>query len=320
MNGKKNYLVKFLIPIGLLLLWLVLLFLQIFLIEESFTLITHNYNRHIFNLNDKENIRDTTRLAAKFKSKDDYLGIVSINFNKRQKMQEGRVIFRIKEEGSAHWYYQNSYNAKEFNDLSFYPFGFPIINQSKGKNYVVEIELEKANQHNKYLQLNSFGPALGSHHKFPKGPLIENRNAFAAFLSKKLANIVESNYQVFASTIFLYPLIFYLLWKVAKNKHTRRGFLLLIVLTAFFDALFVPQFTDLAYLTISMLWILLLRKLDLSLKITFYVGFIMLVLCIISHITNNGFIAEKFGAWALMFMAVGLIMSIAEMIKTERRS
>ncbi len=316
-KNKANYLIKFLIPIGLFFLWLVLLSVQIFLIEKSFTLITHNYDKHVFYAEGQNYVPKSKKLVAKLDSKDNYLGIISINFDSRQEMSDGQMFFRIKEEGASQWYYRNLYNTKQFNELPFYPFGFPIINESKGKTYIVEIELEKENQHNKFIQLDRFGPALALHHKYPKAPLVEDRAVFATFFSRRIANIIENNYQIFASTIYLYPFIFYLLWRVAKNKYSRIGFLVFIFLTACFDALFVFRFIDLAYITISLLWILLLKKLAVPSKITFYAGFVMLGLCIISQITGNNNIAEKFASWALMYITVGLILSIIEMMKSE---
>ncbi len=313
MSNKVKY--SFII-LGLLILWALLLSAQIFLIEKSFTLLTHSYSKDIFYTggNNSNNVKGNT-LTAKFKSKEDYLGIVSISFDERQKMLDGQITFKLKEEGAPDWYYQNTYDARQLNDLSFYPFGFPIIESSQNKKYVVEVKLEEGNQSNKFLQLSPFGQTLSAHHKYPKGPMIEDNAVFSRFLYKKVLNIVENNYQIFASTIYLYPLLFFILLRIGKHKYTRMGFLALLVLTVCYDAIFVLQFVDLAYVTIAALWILLLRKLDYASTLSFQVGLSMLGLSILFQLLNNEKVVEKFASWAFMFITVAVIQSIIEIRK-----
>ncbi len=303
--------------IGLMLLWLGLLSAQIFFIEKSFTLLTHNYDRDVFYLNNGRDNTNTTKLAAEFTSKDNYLGIVSINFDENQRMHNGSLIFSIKEKGTDSWYYQNTYNAEELNDLSFYPFGFPIINDSKNKHYVVEIELKKENQSNTIIKLGNQSTALATHHQFPKSPLLENNYAFLAFLSKKIVNIVDNNYQIFASIIYLYPLTFYALWRFGNNKLTHVGLLALLILTILFDAIFINEFVDLAYVTIASLWVIFSRKLKGAIDITFKLGFSMLGLGALSQLLYNDSYVEKFASWAFIFILIAVIQSMLEVRKKD---
>ncbi|MDD4938199.1 MAG: glycosyltransferase family 39 protein [Candidatus Shapirobacteria bacterium] len=86
------------------------------------------------------------RLLAKekinlfFTAKYNNLGTIAIFFDNHQKINNDWVWFRIKEKGSNNWYYQNKYNTDQFNPDFWFTFGFPIINDSKNKEYEIEIE------------------------------------------------------------------------------------------------------------------------------------------------------------------------------------
>jgi hypothetical protein len=57
-----------------------------------------------------------------------------------------RLLFRLKEQGSDNYIYQNTYEFSPKFESSFYPFGFPAIANSKGKTYVVQISRKKQDE------------------------------------------------------------------------------------------------------------------------------------------------------------------------------
>ncbi len=50
------------------------------------------------------------------------------------------VLFAIKEKGAEQWHYQAQYNALDFYNGWYYPFGFPIIKKAKNKKFIFKIE------------------------------------------------------------------------------------------------------------------------------------------------------------------------------------
>lgn len=302
--------------ISFLILWACLLITQVFLIEKSFTILTHNFGKDVFRV-DGKNGTEVRKLSAEFISKDNYLGIVAINFEHNHKMLSGEMLFRLKERGSKEWYYQNTYNPMQLNDLSFFPFGFPIIPDSKNKYYIVEIELKKVDQHNTSLSLADYSAVLASQHQFPKAPLLENKYNFLAFLSKKITNIINNNYQIFGSVIFLYPLALYLIRKSSKSRLTSSCILVILILTILYDAVFINEFVDLAYLTIAILWILVAREFSNFSRLTFKLGFFLLSLSGLSHLLHNDISVEKFTSWAYIFFVTGTFLSMIELRKSS---
>lgn len=301
---------KILIPFGLIFLWIVLLATQIFLIEKSYTLLSESYTKEIFGYDREATVLEGKKMEAKFVAKDNYLGIVSVNFDPRNKMVKGIITFRIKEEGSHKWYYENDYDAEQLNDLSFYPFGFPIIEQSKNKRYVISIELKNTSHFNSVLKLNRHSPALTTLYKYPKAPLVKSKTAFTAFLYKKVGNIIHNNYQAFGSIVCMYPFIFYTVWMLIEKKYLEKTLLGILLLTVLIDSIFIFQFFDMAYLTVAALWLLLTRSRKESPQYSYYVSFGLLIFCVISQLLNNNNIVEKSASWAFLFIVIAMAQDI----------
>lgn len=57
--------------------------------------------------------------------------------------EPAEIIFQIKEKGAREWFYQNTYYFDQAAPAHLYPFGFPPIENSKDKTYLVEIEGKK---------------------------------------------------------------------------------------------------------------------------------------------------------------------------------
>lgn len=106
-----------------------------------------------------EKIMAGDKRTAELKAKADRLGAVRLNLSVYSQEVDGNdtydsLIFRIKEEGRQQWYYQQRYDniihSQEWyaqRDYGFldhsrviFPFGFPPIDNSKGKIYQLEIE------------------------------------------------------------------------------------------------------------------------------------------------------------------------------------
>gem|GEM_PF-1986728 len=70
-----------------------------------------------------------------FMARHENLGIVSIKFNTGERVIDDTLEFGIREIGKDDWYYRNVYKTDQFRNLEYFPFGFPEIAGSKGKEY-----------------------------------------------------------------------------------------------------------------------------------------------------------------------------------------
>ncbi len=94
--------------------------------------------------------------------------------------EPAEIIFRLKEKGAEEWFYENTYYFDEPTPTHLYPFGFPPIENSKDKTYLVEIESQKpiaSEENNLYLfaSVNKDNqPYLYSRYVYNRGELKEN--------------------------------------------------------------------------------------------------------------------------------------------------
>ena len=79
-------------------------------------------------------------IEQKFTAKTNNLGIIGVAFDLKEGLGQQNLAFRIKELESKDWHYENIYNSKQFLNNIPYPFGFPIIDTSKNKSYLFQIE------------------------------------------------------------------------------------------------------------------------------------------------------------------------------------
>lgn len=137
------------------------------------------------------NLRDKTELVIKkiiedsFTAKTDNLGTIAIPLDTHGKSVNGAIVFRVKEASNKNWYYQNTYKGNQFQDNAPFPFGFPVIIDSKNKSYTFQIEAI-AGKSNNSISLSKPNTFFFSKYKFSKEALIKNPQALLQFLIVKM--------------------------------------------------------------------------------------------------------------------------------------
>lgn len=129
-------------------------------------------------------------IILEFKAKYNNLGEVEVLFNNYGKINTDHLIFRIKDNNSNTWYYQNVYPTSLMDSAQFFPFGFPIIEDSKDKSYLVEIESVNGKTDDSVslsTELNFFQ----SKYLFTKSFLMKNKRMIPSFLVEKVDNYID---------------------------------------------------------------------------------------------------------------------------------
>lgn len=149
-------------------------------------------------------------LRGEFKAKENNLGIVSIRFSTFNRINSDEFIFRIKEKGKKEWYYVNRYKSKEFGGYDLFPFGFPIVNNSKDKAYIFELESLRGKPRNA-VAIDTAQPSVLTTYKFSRGELLSDKKIFLQFLLKKITLTISSLdirllLSVYSFLVFLYVL------------------------------------------------------------------------------------------------------------------
>lgn len=160
-----------------------------------------------------EHLLAREKITAKLISSENNLGIVLVKFSQLSPIVTDRVVFRIKEYGDEKWHYENAYNANQFHSSNYFTFGFPMIEDSKNKAYVFEVESLSGTGKNG-IGLSSEKPQVAFAHKLTKKDLLN-----ISILTKKLIYIKDSvniwqNLQILAYALFFYFFIYF----VRKEK------------------------------------------------------------------------------------------------------
>ena len=112
------------------------------------------------------------------------------------------VTFRIKEEGAEKWFYENNYNANQFQPDEYFTFGFQTIKDSKDKVYVFEVE-SLAGTTGNGIGLSPKKPQAAVVSKYV-GEDLKNINTLFSFFSKQV--IRESSFPIVPfKTVFSSP-------------------------------------------------------------------------------------------------------------------
>jgi hypothetical protein len=218
---KKKWVERGIIFTLLILLWFFLTFWLIAGFDTSFSVLSYNYGKGNFTNLTYGKILAGQKISGEFQAQESNLGIVSIRFETGLRIpydQEDIYVFRLKEKGQEKWYYENTYRSGGMYDFPFYPFGFPIIKDSKGKTYVFELQSLKGNQQNA-LSISQKGLILSVKYKESKKALLSNRELLMSFIFKKFTNSLQVFEIQFASFIYLLPFIFYFLWISPFKKY-----------------------------------------------------------------------------------------------------
>ena len=148
------------------------------------------------------------KITGTFKASENNLGILLIKVIKFGKGSD-TILFRIKKEGEEKWYYENKYWAEQFQNNQYFPFGFPLIANSKNNVYFFEIESQEGKYQNGIGVLKEKKTA--AMYKYSIGQL-KNYDVLLSFTSKKFAYAVKNiNYwQVTAVFVVSFLLVLFM--------------------------------------------------------------------------------------------------------------
>ncbi|KKU03535.1 MAG: hypothetical protein UY06_C0002G0017 [Candidatus Amesbacteria bacterium GW2011_GWA2_47_70] len=135
---------------------------------------------------------DTTfNYVFKITSHDNYLGSITFKYF-RLKGVPGQVIFRLREINRPEWYAENRYDFSYFNNDDNYSFGFPVVPDSKDKEFIVEFETVTQNlsQRLNYLDLKA-APILTAKYVFPRATVYKSPKLMASILLNRSVSVVD---------------------------------------------------------------------------------------------------------------------------------
>jgi len=150
------------------------------------------------------------KLDLDFTAQSDYLGTIAIPFDTNNESIHDRIVFRIKEASEKNWFHQNVYDTNQIQDNVPFPFGFPIIQHSKGIHFKVEIESMDGRKNN-HLSLNTNNRYFLAEYIYSKANIFRSQRVLSQFLYFKIYEHVSTLTIPELSLIILISLIIQIL-------------------------------------------------------------------------------------------------------------
>lgn len=170
-----------------------------------------------------EDLLANNKIESSFTAQADNLGVIAVPFNTHNRSINDRIAFRLKEKGKKDWYVQNEYNSNQIQTNIPFPFGFPIIKDSKGKIFILEIE-SLSGKPGSSISLSKLNFYFISEYKFSTNDLIRNPGTLFQFLYYKIINylpLLSFGEVVIIFFVTLSPLFFYLFYATVRHINKR---------------------------------------------------------------------------------------------------
>ena len=212
----KNFLTKILlwiiVPIILLFVWFGgALFASPY---GGFTTLVYPHTSNEYTFLPKNNILlRGEKLVGKFKAEDNDLGIVALQVSRSLAAQPDQALylkFHIREVGAKSWYYENTYNIGSLREDQFIVFGFPKITNSKDKIYVFEL-LSLNGDNTSAVSVIQGYDSFVTRYIYSRKEIAEHK-LYIAMPYRKILSVIMYPKVLLSSSIFLLPLVYYLLF------------------------------------------------------------------------------------------------------------
>lgn len=189
--------------------------------DKSFTTIQKSYPLNSLSTYKEGELIKGDLVTGQFRSVENNLGIVSIRFEVFDRVNRDIFVFRIKEQGSNSWYYENEYESSKFGGYPLFPFGFPIITEAKGKLYYFELESLKGKLKDA-VALKKEEPVIVTTHKFAVSQLLRDRETLLTFSYQKVMDLFAHE-QALQNFFFIYTILASALFLFAKRKKVSKS-------------------------------------------------------------------------------------------------
>ena len=251
------------------------------------------------------------KVWGKFHTTYPNLGIISIRFYNQDRDSNDTLIFRLKRKGSESWYYQAEYKTDQFLPHKHFPFGFPVIANSDGGDFVFELE-SKYGATGSGILIDYQKPVFVAKSGFTKAEFAQKPKLVSYFVSQKIMNIFGDQDTKIIAFFYLLPLIFMAVYFVSDGLsfHFLLGTALLFTI---WDTFYLKESFDPLFIAILFFYALISRRFRLESRISAVFALAYLCLTPILLILKQDAIAEKAAVWAYLFLCITVFQQIYEL-------
>lgn len=218
--------VPFLIIVSFLLLFLTIASCffdkQVFQEDSSLRDLVHWHQWPASSLTGKE-ILAGEKITGEFKAPENRLGTLIIKIYDFGRDNQDQLVLRLKEKNTSSWLFQKAYETSPIRGSFFWPFGFPVIENSKSKTYEFEIESTKGSPGNAIALVRSEKLFL-SKYAYSGSWLWHNKKEILPFIFKKIFLPFSRLDTVSWKHIIVLPLVPLIIYLFGLHKISRLSF------------------------------------------------------------------------------------------------
>lgn len=300
--SNKHFVKYFFISIVLVVICLFSVFSYILTTDLSITTLSNFYSKNILKGPgiDKP-LKKGQILKGEFTAKENNLGIIAIAFDPRFRTWDD-IIFRVKEKGAKDWYFSNKFWALQFLDFEYFPFGFPLIKESKNKTYQFELKSLVAKEGEGVAIRKNF-PTVIIKYQFNKNDLLTNKINLIRFFFKKILNNFYTPEFIFVFLVSFFPFLLYLIYLFKKSLSLKLLNIIPIIFL-FWDIFLIRRiYGYLSFIILSLLFI------NLKKKKLFYLFLLLLFIMPLTNIFNFSYLQYKASYWFILILITAVVQN-----------
>jgi len=142
-------------------------------------------------------------------ARNDFFGTVKFRIKGFNRINTNTIVFRMREKGQTNWLVTNTYKTDRFPDGDMYPFGFPVINQSKDKIYEIEVYSPDGSNVNGVAVVSGKGN-IETEYRYPWAELRSNKKLLFWFAIEKMKELIFSWQHLLYWSMFVVPAVVYI--------------------------------------------------------------------------------------------------------------
>ena len=238
-------------------------------------------------------------------------GMVEVKFNAFNRVSDDVLEFRIKKPGTEDWYYTGQYKADQFQSDEVFPFGFPIINDSSGKNYYIEIEsLNGATESSVAIKSPLYKSVVVGKHVFTREQLSSSPKLLVYFSYHKILNILNNPEHFFHLLLYSLPLIFFIMYSLVGMSLGLYS--LVIFISVAVDIMSMDIYYSFFIISVMIAWILNVRRHKVSSQVSVALALALITVSVPLNLAGFKLIQDRMTVWSYMFLSFGVIQIVYE--------
>lgn len=301
----------FFVPTLLFAFWIVLSILLVY--PPSFSVVSkYNDKYQIENFSTKKILKGE-KITGFIRASENNFGILIVRFNPAKPVlykNEDIILFSIKEKGKNKFIAQNNYTSGAFTASPFFPFGFPPIENSKGKTYEFEIRSLRGDIQNA-VSLSQGNPIIASQYKFSKVDVLSNGKSFFDLIFLKITTFLTDKDSILLSIPYLLPLAIYLFLLFFKKVGLAIFYIVLsfVLMDIFINFYVATTISPIGDAVLVFFWILSLRRYRLDESVSFFFSFVFFLTAVFGISLGQASLVQKSSDWSYYLLAIGIIQT-----------